>query len=139
MRLFSFEIVKNTKGKNDLIDITGELKRLLRESGVIDGFAIVFVVGSTASIITMEYEPGLISDVRELLQGLIPEHKDYLHNKTWNDDNGHSHLRATLFGQSITIPIQSNSFVLGTWQQVVLAEFDHRPRERRVVVQFYQI
>lgn len=139
MRLFNFEIIRNTEGRNDLIDITDDLKRLLRESGAINGFAIVFVVGSTASIITMEYESGLIRDVRDLLTRLIPEGRHYLHNRTWNDDNGHSHLRATLLGQSITIPIQGGSLLLGSWQQVVLAEFDHRPRERRVVVQIYDV
>ncbi len=137
MKLFKYLIEKNTRGENDLIDITDDLKAFAKKSGVEDGFIIVFVVGSTASILTMEYEPGLIQDVKELFEKLIPHGKIYAHNRTWNDDNGHSHLRATIIGQSMTIPVQDGTMMLGTWQQVVLAEFDHRPRQRRVVVQIY--
>lgn len=137
MRLQKYRITKSTRGKNDLIDLTDEVRKYIKESGIKEGFAIVFVVGSTASIITMEYESGLIQDIRELLEKLAPENVNYAHNATWNDDNGHSHLRATLLGQSFTFPIENGEGCLGTWQQIVLAEFDHRPRNRTVIVQIY--
>lgn len=137
MHLFKDRIFKKTRGENDLINITNEVQSIVQKSGVKEGFGIVFVIGSTASIITMEYESGLIRDVREFLSDIIPQERDYAHNATWNDDNGHSHLRATLLGQSFTFPIENGKAVLGTWQQIVLAEFDHRPRDRTVVVHIY--
>ncbi len=139
MNLYKFNIIKKTEGKDDLIDITDEVISLVKKSGVKEGFGIVFVIGSTASIITMEYEPGLIKDVKELLERIVPESKDYAHNATWNDDNGHSHLRATLLGQSFTFPIEENRPLLGTWQQIVLCESDHRPRERKIIIHIYGV
>ena len=137
MKLIKSDLNRNTKGENDLVDITGEVRRLVRESKVRDGFALIFVIGSTASIITMEYEPGLIKDIKELFERLAPYDENYAHNQTWGDDNGHSHLRASIFGQSFSAPIENGELIIGTWQQIVLAEFDHRPRQRRVVVQIY--
>ncbi len=137
MVLRKYRLGIKTQGKNDLIDITGRVEDIVRKSGIKDGFCLVFVVGSTASVITMEYEPGLIRDVRELLENIAPQSKGYAHNVTWNDENGHSHLRGTLLGQSFTFPIEDGKAVLGTWQQIVLAEFDHRPREREIVVHIY--
>ncbi|MCX7944302.1 MAG: secondary thiamine-phosphate synthase enzyme YjbQ [Deltaproteobacteria bacterium] len=139
MKLFKYRITKKTKGEDDLIDITSDVRCCVKESGAEDGFGVVFVVGSTASILTMEYESGLAKDVREFLGELIPKDRDYLHNATWDDDNGYSHLRATLLGQSFVFPIENNEPVLGRWQQIVLAEFDHRPRDRVVVVHIYKV
>jgi secondary thiamine-phosphate synthase enzyme len=129
------EISQNTKGAGDLIDLTVELKEILHDTVLSDGLMTVFVVGSTASITTFEYESGLIHDMKELYERIAPSDKHYQHNETWNDDNGASHVRAALQGQSISIPFVKGSLVLGTWQQVVLAEFDVRPRKRQVVVQ----
>ncbi|MGC8928375.1 MAG: secondary thiamine-phosphate synthase enzyme YjbQ [Myxococcota bacterium] len=137
MKLKKYKISRNTRGENDLIDLTDEVRRCVKDSGIKDGYSIVFVIGSTASIITMEFEPGLVKDLREFMEDIIPANRDYAHNATWNDDNGHSHLRATLLGQSFTFPIEDGEAILGRWQQIVLAEFDHRPRERRVIVHIY--
>lgn len=137
MRFERHHLHIKTQGRNDLIDITEDVVSFVKRSDIKNGFGIVFVIGSTASIITMEYEPGLIKDVRDLLEKIIPQNYDYKHNATWDDDNGHSHLRATLLGQSFTFPIEEGRALLGTWQQIVLAEFDHRPRERTIVLHIY--
>lgn len=124
-----------TKGAGDLIDITKDLVLTLERSSIMIGSMTVFVQGSTAGITTFEYEPGLIADIREFYQGLIPSDRGYHHDETWGDANGFSHLRATLTGQSLTVPFESGRLLLGTWQQVVLAEFDNRPRKRLVIFQ----
>jgi secondary thiamine-phosphate synthase enzyme len=108
---------------------------ILEDSGLYSGNALVFVVGSTAAITTFEYEPGLVRDVQEMFEKLIPQHKAYAHDATWGDANGFSHLRASLQGPSVIIPFDNAKLMLGTWQQIVLAEFDNRPRKREVVVQ----
>lgn len=125
----------STKGSGDLIDITNELVRVLSEAGLAVGNMTVFVQGSTAGITTLEYEPGLIADVGEFYEKIVPSDRSYHHDETWGDANGFSHLRATLTGQSLTVPFESGTLLLGTWQQVVLAEFDNRPRKRLVVIQ----
>ena len=125
----------STKGSGDLIDITTELVRVLSEAGLAVGNMTVFGQGSTAGITTLEYEPGLIADVGEFYERIVPSDRGYHHDETWGDANGFSHLRATLTGQSLTIPFESGTLLLGTWQQVVLAEFDNRPRKRLVVIQ----
>lgn len=125
----------STKGSGDLIDITAELVRVLSEARLAVGNMTVFVQGSTAGITTLEYEPGLIADVGEFYEKIVPSGRSYHHDETWGDANGFSHLRATLTGQSLTIPFESGTLLLGTWQQVVLAEFDNRPRKRLVVIQ----
>ncbi len=109
--------------------------KTLNSSGLKYGNATVFVVGSTASISTIEYEPGLKKDLPEILEKFIPSKKQYHHNATWGDHNGHSHLRSTLFGCSQTIPFTNGELLLGTWQQVILIDFDERPRTRKVVIQ----
>ena len=125
----------STKGPGDLVDITAELHRLLEKSKLNSGSMTVFGVGSTLGITTFEYEPGLIKDMRELYERLVPSDKSYAHDETWGDANGFSHLRAALQGQSLTVPFDGGRLLLGTWQQVVIAEFDHRPRQREIVVQ----
>lgn len=135
MKIINERITLNTKGNPDLIDITDKIEELVESSRLKQGNVTVFVVGSTASVTTFEYESGLIQDMRDLYEKLIPRNKRYSHDDTWGDANGFSHLRAALQGPSLTIPFDGGKLLLGTWQQVVLAEFDNRPRQRQVVVQ----
>jgi secondary thiamine-phosphate synthase enzyme len=135
MKIMSGTIQLNTKGNGDLIDITPEVSQVLDNTGLEDGIVTVFVSGSTAGITTFEYEPGLVRDLREFYESLIPSNRHYYHDDTWGDANGFSHVRATLTGPSLTIPFSKGLLLLGTWQQVVLAEFDNRPRSRSLVVQ----
>jgi len=135
MKVISKRIMLNTKGSGDLLDITDEISRALAASKLQAGILTVFVIGSTAAITTFEYEPGLVKDVKDFYERLIPSGARYKHDETWGDANGFSHLRASLQRPSLTIPFESGKLSLGTWQQVVLAEFDSRPRKRTVVVQ----
>ncbi|MFZ2357383.1 MAG: secondary thiamine-phosphate synthase enzyme YjbQ [Candidatus Omnitrophota bacterium] len=135
MKIINEKIVLSTKGNPDLIDITAKVAGILTSSGMKKGSLTVFVVGSTAAITTFEYESGLVSDMRDLYEKLIPQNNHYSHDDTWGDANGFSHLRAALQGPSLTVPFEGAKLILGTWQQIVLAEFDNRPRKREVVVQ----
>ena len=130
------EIHLKTSGSHDMHDITAEVARLVEESRVRTGLVQVFNVGSTAALGMIEYEPGLIRDLPAVLDKLLPPSREYGHEQTWHDGNGHSHLQATMLGQSLTVPVRERRLVLGTWQQIVLVEFDTGPRERRVVMQF---
>jgi secondary thiamine-phosphate synthase enzyme len=124
-----------TKGNGDLIDITEKVSELVRKSGVQTGTATVFVPGSTAGLTTVEYEPGLIEDIEELFERVVPMGREYHHNLRWHDGNGHAHVRASLLGPSLTVPFSDGKLQLGVWQQVVLIDFDNRPRDRDVVCQ----
>ncbi len=124
-----------TKGEGDMIDITSEVRKAVRESGIKNGIGLVFCPGSTASIITIEYEPGLKHDMREALQRLFPKEIPYKHELAWHDGNGHSHIRASFLGQDFSFPIINGEPVLGTWQQIVFMEQDIRPRDRQIFVQ----
>ncbi len=124
-----------TKGNNDILDITDFVVAEVASTGIKDGVATVFVVGSTASITTIEFEPGLVADFKDALERLVPRQVPYRHNSTWNEDNGHSHVRASLLGPSVALPVVRGRLPLGTWQQVVLVDFDIRPRSREVIVQ----
>lgn len=135
MKILSDKIKITTKKTGDLVNITGKVTKILRDSALKNGNITVFVVGSTAAITTFEYEPGMIKDMQELCEKLVPSNKHYNHDETWGDANGFSHLRAALFGPSLVIPFEHGEPLLGTWQQVVLAEFDNRPRSREVIVQ----
>ncbi len=134
-------VVKNyfiefeTQGKNELINITNDIEKFVLESDIVNGNVLVFVIGSTGGISTIEYEPGLKKDLPELMEQLIPSNKYYHHNETWHDGNGYSHLRATLIGQSLTIPIIEGKLILGTWQQVIFIEFDNKSHRRNIVIQ----
>lgn len=130
------QIQFQTDTHHKMVDITTRVEEALDQTGMADGAALIFVVGSTGALSTIEYEPGLQRDFPELMQRLIPQDLDYQHNQTWGDGNGHSHLRATLLGPSLTIPVVDGKLVLGTWQQIVFLEFDIRPRNRRLLVQF---
>jgi secondary thiamine-phosphate synthase enzyme len=135
MKILTEKIKVDTKEAKDLVNITGEVADILKGSGLKKGNVTVFVVGSTAAITTFEYESGMIKDMQDLCEKLVPSNKHYNHDETWGDANGFSHLRAALFGPSLTIPFEGGKLSLGTWQQVVLAEFDNRPRNREIIVQ----
>jgi secondary thiamine-phosphate synthase enzyme len=135
MKIINERITLATRGSGYLINITEKLALLLERSELKKGNLTVFVVGSTAGITTFEYEPGLIKDMEEMYERLAPSNKHYHHDDTWGDANGYSHIRASLTGPSLTIPFEDGRLLLGTWQQVVLAEFDHQPRQRQIIVQ----
>ncbi len=124
-----------TKGFGDIIDITGEVLQEVAASGVADGIATVFVPGSTAGITSIEYESGAISDLQKAIERLAPMDMPYDHDARWGDGNGFSHVRAALMGASFTVPLVAGRLELGTWQQIVLCDFDNRPRNREIVVQ----
>lgn len=128
-------IETDTRGRNEMVDITDDVRNMVSESDITDGQVLIFVPGATGALSTIEYEPGLIKDFPELMERLIPEKKYYHHNETWHDGNGHSHLRATLIGPSLTIPFENQRLILGTWQQIVFLEFDNKPHRRRIAVQ----
>ena len=125
----------STRGDADFVDITGRVQETVAEAAVDEGQAAAFVRGSTVALTTMEYEPGGIHDLRALLEQLIPVEGDYEHNRLNRDTNSHAHQRASIIGPSEVVPVQGGRLSLGTWQQLVLIDFDDRPRERTVVVQ----
>jgi secondary thiamine-phosphate synthase enzyme len=135
MKIVNNFLSLKTKGSGDLLNITENVSEIVLSSKIYKGSALIFVIGSTAAITTIEYEPGLIEDIGRLYERLVPSNKSYKHDETWGDANGFSHLRASLQGPSLPIPIDKGRPVLGTWQQIVLAEFDNRPRNRKIVVQ----
>lgn len=135
MAMHTAELRFSTKGDTDVIDITGDVQRVVGEADVDGGQALAFVRGSTAAISTMEFEPGGVGDLRTMLERLIPTRGDYEHNRLNHDSNSHAHQRATLVGPSETVPVLDGRLTIGTWQQLVLLDFDDRPRKRTVVVQ----
>ena len=135
MAVTTHELRVSTRGDADVVDLTAELARLVAEAGEDDALAVVFVRGSTAAITTMELEPGGVHDLRALLDRLVPVAGDYEHNRLNHDTNSHAHQRASLIGPSEVVPVAGGRLALGTWQQLVLIDFDDRPRERTVVVQ----
>ncbi len=128
-------VILSSKGENDIIDITNNVEKILRESKLKNGIITLFVLGSTAAITTIEYEPGLQQDFPNMLEKIAPKGIKYQHDNTWHDGNGHSHLKASLIGPSLTIPFINGQTSLGTWQQIVFVEMDTRSRERKIVVQ----
>ena len=124
-----------SKGDTDIVDLTAKVQELVRRHGFGEGQALVFVSGSTAGLTTLEYEPGLLHDLPAAFERLAPRNLRYAHEDTWHDGNGHSHVRASLLGPSLTVPFREGRLLLGTWQQIVLLDFDNRPRRREVVVQ----
>lgn len=125
----------STNGICDVIDISLEVERLLAQSAFKDGVATLFVPGSTAGLTTIEYEEGCIQDLKRKFEELIPQSDHYDHNSHWGDGNGYAHLRASFLGPSLQIPFAGKKLLTGTWQQIILVDFDNRPRRRRVVVQ----
>ncbi len=132
--MFQEEVQVRSKGEGDIIDISERVRRVVERSGIRVGVAQVFVVGSTAAVTTMEYEPGLVEDLPQALERIAPRDAEYKHHLRWGDYNGHSHVRASIIGPSLMIPVRDGEPVLGTWQQVILVELDVRPRNRRIVV-----
>ena len=124
-----------TKGPGDARDVTLEVSRVVAESGITAGLVTVFVVGSTAGVTTIEFEPGAVADLNGVFEALAPRRADYRHHLRWGDDNGSSHVRAALLGPSLSVPIRDGRLLLGTWQQIVVLEFDTRPRARKYVIQ----
>ncbi len=125
-----------TQGQTQVLDLTDGVRRAVAEGGISDGIVTVFAVGSTAGITTTEFEPGLVNrDLKHAFEGIAPENATYLHEQTWHDDNGHSHVRASLLGPSLTVPLIGGALPLGTWQQIILIDFDTRPRTREIIVQ----
>jgi secondary thiamine-phosphate synthase enzyme len=134
-RIVTNYVLLSSKGENDIIDITNNVEKILLESKLKNGIITLFVVGSTAAITTIEYEPGLQQDFPNMLEKIAPKGIKYQHDNTWHDGNGHSHLKASLIGPSLTIPFINGQTSLGTWQQIVFVEMDTRSRERKIVVQ----
>ena len=132
MTVFQSEIQLKETYETDIVDITSELNSIVQQSGVTVGIVSVFVAGSTGAIITLEYEPGLIRDIPDFLERIAPKSLDYFHEKTWHDSNGHSHVRASLLGSSMTIPINQGRVIHGTWQQIAFMELDVKSRKRQL-------
>lgn len=135
MKVLSDNIQLHSEGEGDIIDLTTQLSNIVKDSEIKNGTVTIFVSGSTAAVTTIEYEPGLVHDFPEMLSRIAPRDIEYKHDNTWHDGNGHSHVRSSLIGPSITIPIVQGKLTLGTWQQVVLLEMDTRPRTRTVILQ----
>jgi len=131
----SRQIQVSTRGNGDAVDITQLVAKQVQDSGIRSGIATLFAAGSTYALTTMEFESGVVHDLRHLLDELAPPGADYRHNLRWGDGNGHAHVRHALMGASLTIPFVDGRLTLGTWQQVVLLDFDNRPRSRSVIVQ----
>jgi secondary thiamine-phosphate synthase enzyme len=130
------KISVKTKGDCDIVDITDHVKRAVATSQITNGNVTLFNVGSTAGITTTEYEPGLVNhDIRAAFEKIAPQNIRYEHEETWHDDNGHSHVRASILGPSLSVPIVDSKLTLGTWQQIILVDFDTRPRTRTIVCQ----
>ena len=135
MDIHSKEITVEAEGFSDIQNITDEVRLVAHESGYSEGLINIFPIGSTASVSTIEFEPALVQDMRDKLEEFAPKDQTTRHGETWGDDNGFSHMRATMMGPGITVPLHSNKPVLGTWQQIVIINHDNRPRQRRIFLQ----
>ncbi|MHC4939431.1 MAG: secondary thiamine-phosphate synthase enzyme YjbQ [Planctomycetota bacterium] len=128
------ELMIRTKGENDVIDVTDQVREVIGRSGVDDGTVHVFTPGATAGVTAIEFEPGCVADLKAAFERVAPRHADYEHNRRWGDGNGFSHVRAAMLGPSMSVPLAGGAPLLGTWQQIVVVDFDNRSRDRRVVV-----
>ena len=135
MAVHTGELRFSTEGDGDVIDLTAGVRSVVHSSGAMDGLISVFVPGSTAAVTTMEFEPGGVHDLQAALERLVPSEGDYEHNRLNHDTNSHAHIRAAVIGPSETVPLRGGRLGTGTWQQIVLVDFDDRPRQRTVVVQ----
>jgi len=135
MKIVTDQFPISTLGHTDVLDITSQVQERVKLSGVEGGTATVFISGSTAGVTTIEYEPGLLKDLKRALEQLAPENASYAHDAAWGDGNGYAHVRASLLGPSLSVPIADGRLALGTWQQIVLIDFDNRSRQRQVLVQ----
>jgi secondary thiamine-phosphate synthase enzyme len=128
------EIILQRTSETDIVDITPQVERIVEDSKIKDGIITIFNAGSTGGIITLEYEPGLVKDIPNFLERVIPKSLNYYHEQMWHDGNGHSHVRASLIGPSLTVPIIEGRLIHGTWQQIAFIELDVKPRQRRLIV-----
>jgi secondary thiamine-phosphate synthase enzyme len=135
MPVKNFSISLRTNGNADIHDITDQVANLISKSGLASGTATIFCPSSTSALTTIEYESGVLGDLRRLFDEIVPVNREYSHNERWHDGNGHSHVRAALLGPSLTIPFVEGHLTLGTWQQIIYLDFDNRPRQRKLVVQ----
>lgn len=136
MKVITLETVIPTQGNCHIINISDIVRNSLKGSKLKEGNCTVFSIGSTASITTIEYEGGLLQDFPKIMDKLVPQYGKYKHNDTWGDNNGHSHIRSALIGTSLCVPFKNSELMLGTWQQIILIDFDERPRSRRIAIQF---
>ena len=135
MTVYNDKINISSSGENDIIDITDDVQKIISKSDLKEGICCIFVAGSTGTISTIEYENGLKHDFPRALEKIAPKNQEYLHHETWHDDNGRSHVKATLMGSSLTVPFQNKKVIHGTWQQIVFIELDTSPRKRSIIVQ----
>ncbi len=135
MTVVTRDITLQSRGNCDIIDITSEVARHVEKSATDNGIVTLFVVGSTAGLTTIEYEPNLVSDFKDMWDRVIPQGIPYEHDKTWGDGNGHSHVRASTLGASLAVPFMKKRLALGTWQQIIFVDFDNRPRARKIAIQ----
>ncbi len=136
MKVSTKYIALKTKGNAHIIDITGQVNKALSETDMQDGTVTVFVSGSTGGLTTVEYESGLIKDLKDSFERIAPSDVSYAHDATWGDANGYSHIRASTIGASLTVPFVKGELTLGTWQQIIFIDFDNRPRSRKLIAQF---
>lgn len=129
------EITLNTMGECDIIDITPDIEQEVTKAGMTKGVVAIFVAGSTAGLTTIEFESGVLADLQGMWERIVPKNIAYAHDRRWGDGNGYSHVRASLLGASLTVPFSNKRLMVGTWQQIVLVDFDNRPRSRQVILQ----
>jgi len=135
MRLEKTTLERNTSAGTDIHDLSLELEAFVADSGISEGWVLLFVPGSTAALTTIEFETGAVNDFKRAIERLAPEAAEYEHNLRWGDGNGYSHVRAALMGPSLVLPLTAGQIQTGTWQQVILCDFDNRPRQRRILLQ----
>jgi secondary thiamine-phosphate synthase enzyme len=135
MSVQTYPIRLSTHGQTEVRDITAAVQEVVTRSGLAAGTVTVFCPSSTSALTTIEYEPGCVADLQRMFEDLLPSTRNYAHNATWDDGNGHSHLRAALLGPSLTVPFAGRKMTLGTWQQIIYVDFDIRPRKRELIVQ----
>jgi secondary thiamine-phosphate synthase enzyme len=135
MHIYSSTIQVATTGNTDVINLSSQVEAVVSQQNIMQGAALLFIAGSTAALTTIEFEPGVIHDLKRAIEKLAPQDIRYEHDKRWGDGNGYAHVRAALLGPSLSIPIKNGKLLLGTWQQIVLCDFDNRPRRREIVIQ----
>lgn len=137
MEIHTTTISVSTRGNCDILDITDKVVALITKNDFAEGNALIFAGGSTAGVTTIEYEPGLLKDYPKFFEKIIPSDTNYEHDNTWHDGNGHSHIRASIQGASLTVPFAEGRLLIGTWQQIVFVDFDNRSRKREIIIQLF--
>lgn len=139
MQIYSATIQVKTTGNSDIINISPQVEKIVSGRPVLNGLVLLFIAGSTAALTTIEFERGVVEDLRRAIERIAPQNMSYEHDARWGDGNGYAHVRAALLGPSLAVPLKDGNIVLGTWQQIVLCDFDNRPRTREIVVQLQGI